>query len=65
MGALALTWAISFFVVWPRIVSFQKWSPFKNWLPKSRIVGYTVYFLLPLTIMFGLLWLGAVNGWGM
>jgi hypothetical protein len=65
MGALALAWAISFFIAWPRIVSFQKWSPFKVWLPKGRIVGYTVYLLLPLVIMFGLLWLGAMNGWGM
>lgn len=40
-----------FFAIWPLTVRFKPWTPFRYWLPKSRLVGYTVYLLLPVALM--------------
>jgi hypothetical protein len=57
--------AIYYFVVWPRIVRFKPWTPFQYWLPKSRIVGYSVYLLLPVALLVLLFYLGVHFEWGM
>jgi hypothetical protein len=56
--ALAIL-ATYYFVAWPLVVRFKPWSPFQYWLPKSRLVGYFVYLLVPLGIMASLIFLAA------
>ena len=53
LGAVALY----HFALWPMIVRLKPWSPFQYWLPKSRVVGYTVYLLIPLAFMVLILYL--------
>lgn len=50
-GSIALT---SYLLVWPMQVELEKWSPFNYWLPKSRLVGYGVYLLLPAMLIIGI-----------
>lgn len=54
--------AIYYFVVWPVIVRFKPWTPFQYWLPRSRLIGYSVYLLLPIAVMALVLWLGIMFG---
>jgi len=56
---------LSYFVVWPMIVRLEPWAPFEIWLPKSRLVGYSVYLLLPASVILGLLFLAVKMEWGM
>lgn len=57
--------AFYYFVVWPLIVRLKPWSEFQYWLPKSRLVGYGVYLLLPVTIMALLIYVAAKSELGM
>lgn len=43
--------AAYYFTAWPVIVRLKPWTPFQYWLPKSRLVGYTVYLLIPVALM--------------
>jgi hypothetical protein len=43
--------AAYYFAIWPLIVRLKPWTPFQYWLPKSRLVGYYVYLLIPLVVM--------------
>ena len=43
-----------YFIIWPRIVESEYWAPYKYWLPKSRLLGYTVYLVLPISVIIGL-----------
>jgi hypothetical protein len=43
--------AAYYFAIWPLIVRLKPWTPFQYWLPKSRLVGYSVYLLIPLALM--------------
>jgi uncharacterized integral membrane protein len=45
-------------LMWPRIIRLDEWAPRKYWLPKSRIVGYSVYLLLPIAVIMLLFYLG-------
>ena len=36
-----------YFAIWPYVVRLKPWTAFQYWLPKSRLVGYFVYLLLP------------------
>ncbi len=51
-----------YFVFWPLAVRLKPWSEFQYWLPKSRIVGYAVYLLLPISLMV-LIFFAAIR-WG-
>lgn len=52
ISALALTDLATYYLVaWPLIVRLKPWSPFQYWLPKSRLLGYLVYLVVPLGIM--------------
>ena len=51
LTAILSVMAAYYFAIWPLIVRLKPWSEFQYWLPKSRLVGYSVYLLLPLGIM--------------
>ncbi len=51
--------ATYFLAFWPLAVRFKPWTPFQYWLPRSRLVGYFVYLLLPVALMASLLYLAA------
>jgi hypothetical protein len=57
IGLCAL--GIYYLLLWPVIVRFKAWTPFQYWLPKSRLVGHSVYLLLPLSLMGALVYLAA------
>ena len=40
-----------YFGFWPLVVRLKPWSEFQYWLPKSRLVGYSVYLLFPVSLM--------------
>ena len=61
----AFALGLSYFVVWPMIVRLEPWVPFVTWRPRNRIVGYSVYLLLPASIILGLLFLAAKMKLGM
>ncbi len=46
-----------YFMIWPTIVQLKPWTPFQYWLPKSRLVGYFVYLVIPVALMASLLFL--------
>jgi len=54
--------AAYYFAVWPLVVRFKPWSPFRYWLPKSRLIGYTVYLLIPVAMMALILYLAIKFG---
>lgn len=56
---------IYYLLLWPAIVQLKAWTPFQYWLPKSRLVGYSVYLLLPIALMVTLLYLAAKYKVGM
>jgi hypothetical protein len=43
--------AAYYFAFWPVAVRLKPWTPFHYWLPKSRLLGYSVYLLLPVALM--------------
>ena len=49
--------AAYYFAFWPIAVRLKPWTPFQYWLPKSRLVGYSVYLLLPVALLVSLLYL--------
>ena len=51
-----------YFGLWPIAVRLKRWSEFQYWLPKSRLVGYSVYLLLPVALLALLLYAAIV--WG-
>jgi len=51
--------------IWPFIVRLKPWTEFQYWLPKSRLVGYSVYLLLPIVAIGFLVFLAAKLGLGM
>jgi CXXC-20-CXXC protein len=57
--------ALSIFVIAPTIVQFKLWAPYRYWLPKSRVVGYSVYLLLPIALMVLLFAIAVHYQWGM
>jgi len=67
LGIVAATSILAayYFVFWPIIVRLKPWTPFQYWLPKSRIVGYSLYLLAPVALMILLFYLGVLFGWGM
>jgi hypothetical protein len=53
-------------IVWIFIVQLKPWTPrFEYWLPKSRVVGYSVYLLIPVAVIASLLYLAWHFRWGM
>jgi hypothetical protein len=44
-----------YFIVWPAIIRLKPWTPFQYWLPKSRLIGYFVYLVIPVALMASLL----------
>lgn len=51
--------------IWPQIVRLKPWTEWRYWLPKSRLIGYTVYLLLPIAAIALLIFLAAKLGLGM
>ena len=51
--------------IWPQIVRLKPWTEFRYWLPKSRLVGYSVYLLLPIATIALMIFLAAKFGLGM
>ena len=51
-----------YFGFWPLALRLKPWSEFQYWLPESRLVGYSVYLLLPVALMALLLY--AAIRWG-
>jgi hypothetical protein len=59
IGVPFLALAFCYALVWPHVIRLEEWRPhFKYWLPKSRVVGYSVYLLLPIAVMALLFYLG-------
>jgi hypothetical protein len=54
--------ATYYFAFWPVAVRLKPWSQYQYWLPKSRLVGYSVYLLIPVALMALLLYL-AIKFW--
>jgi len=68
--AVYIFWTLAWASVWPWIVKLQSWqhhldSGSKPWLPKSRMVGYLVYLLLPIAVMVALFAFAVHEGWEM
>jgi hypothetical protein len=57
--------ALSMFLIAPTIVRFKPFAPYRVWLPKSRVVGYSVYLLLPVALMVLLFAIAVHYRWGM
>ena len=38
-------------VIWPSVVQLEPWSEWSNLLPRSRLVGYSLYLLLPVAVI--------------
>ena len=57
--------AFHYFAIWPYVVRLKPWSAFQYWLPKSRLVGYCVYLLLPIATIALLIYLAAAFELGM
>ncbi len=53
-----------YLAIWPLIIRLKPWTEFAVWLPKSRLVGYFVYLLLPLTMIALLILLAVRLGLG-
>ena len=51
--------------IWPHVVRLKPWTEWRYWLPKSRLIGYTVYLLLPIASIALLIYLAAKLGLGM
>lgn len=65
-GVAVVIWlAFYYFGLWPITVRLKPWTPFAPWLPKSRVVGYSIYLALPVVVMVLLFILGVHFGWGM
>ncbi len=58
------TLAAYYFAIWPVAVRLKPWTPFQYWLPKSRLVGYSVYLLAPVALMVLLFYLAVRFGVG-
>ena len=56
--AAILGYFLCYRLIWPRIIRLDEWAPRKYWLPKSRIVGYSVYLMLPIAVIVLLFYLG-------
>lgn len=56
--ALTVGYLIDYFV-FPRIIKIKKWETLVESLPKSRLVCYLLFLILPISVIFGLLFLGA------
>ena len=54
-----------YLAVWPYVVRLKPWTAFQYWLPKSRLIGYSVYLLLPVATIALLLYLAAKFELGM
>jgi len=52
-------------IAWPSIVRLKPWTPWRYWLPKSRLLGYTVYLVIPVATMIFVIFLAAHFKWGM
>src|SRR5262245_25213500 len=51
---------------WVFIVRLKPWTPhFQYWLPKSRVVGYSVYLLVPVAVIALILYLAVHFRWGL
>jgi len=57
--------AFYYYAIWPLVVRLKPWTEFQYWLPKSRLVGYSVYLLLPVAMIALLIFLAAKLGLGM
>lgn len=56
--------SLFYFGIWQFIVRLKKWRPPEEYLPKSRLVGYSLYLILPITLMITLLYLAIRFEWG-
>jgi hypothetical protein len=57
--------AIYYYAIWPLVVRLKPWSEFQYWLPKSRLIGYSVYLFLPVATIVLLVYLAAKFELGM
>ncbi len=57
--------AFYYFAIWPFIVRLKPWSEWQYWLPKSRLVAYSVYLLLPVGTLVLMVYLAAKFELGM
>jgi len=57
--------AFYYLAIWPLVVQLTPWTDFQYWLPKSRLVGYSVYLLLPVAAIALFLYLAVKFGLGM
>ena len=57
--------AFYYYAIWPIIVRLKPWTEFQYWLPKSRLVGYSVYLILPIATIALLVYLAAKFELGM
>lgn len=51
IGLITLHLLIDYLVFWPLTMQVKKWKPLKSYLPKSRIVGYTLYLFIPIILI--------------
>ena len=48
---------LNILVIWPNIIRLKRWEAFEDALPKSRLVGYSAFVLLPFLLIIGAVWL--------
>jgi len=53
-----INFKINQYIIWPYIIKLKKWETLQASLPKSRLVGYSLFLVLPLLIFIGLFWFG-------
>lgn len=54
-----------YFAIWPYVVRLKPWTAFRYWLPKNRLVGYSVYLVLPVATIVLLFYLAVKFELGM
>lgn len=55
---VVICYSINNYFLWPKLIRIKKWQTLSDSLPKSRLVGYLIFFVLPVCFIIGLLYLG-------
>ena len=62
---LLVVWVGLYSIAWTHIVRLKPWTPWQYWLPKSRLVGYSVYLGIPVAAIAFIISLAVHFNWGM
>jgi hypothetical protein len=65
LAPLIVAWLVVYSISWIYIVRLKSWTPWQYWLPKSRVLGYTVYLGIPVATIVSVFSLAVHFKWGM